>query len=72
WNYFHQLREKGVTILITTHYMDEARRCNRIGFMKRGHLIAEDKPLELLKKSGMESLEDAFLEFSRQDDGVIT
>jgi ABC-2 type transport system ATP-binding protein len=72
WNYFHKLRENGATILITTHYMDEARRCDRIGFMKHGRLIAEDEPLELLKKSGMDSLEDAFLEFSKQDEeGVI-
>lgn len=71
WDYFYQLREKGVTILLTTHYMDEARYCDRIGFMKRGRLIAEDNPSELLKKSGKDSLEDAFLEFSNQDDGVI-
>ena len=68
WNYFHQLREKGTTILITTHYMDEARHCDRIGFMKKGHLIAEDTPDNLLKKSRTESLEDAFLVFSREDE----
>jgi ABC-2 type transport system ATP-binding protein len=71
WDYFYQLREKGVTILLTTHYMDEARHCDRIGFMKRGRFIAEDNPSELLKKSGKDSLEDAFLEFSNRDGGVI-
>lgn len=72
WDYFNKLRENGVTILITTHYMDEARRCDRIGFMKHGRLIAEGKPLELLKESGMDSLEDAFLEFSQRDEeGVL-
>ncbi len=68
WNYFNQLRERGVTILITTHYMDEARHCDRIGFMQRGHLIAEDTPTALLKRSGKDSLEDAFLEFSKKDE----
>lgn len=68
WDYFNQLRERGVTILITTHYMDEARHCDRIGFMQRGHLIAEDTPLNLLKESGKDSLEDAFLEFSKRDE----
>ena len=68
WNYFNQLRESGVTILITTHYMDEARHCDRIGFMQRGNLIAEDTPSELLKQSGKDSLEDAFLEFSKKDE----
>ena len=71
WDYFHQLSEKGVTVLLTTHYMDEARHCDRIGFMKRGRLIAEDNPSELLKKSGKDSLEDAFLEFSKQDERVV-
>ncbi len=68
WNYFNQLREGGVTILITTHYMDEARHCDRIGFMQRGHLIAEDTPQKLLKESGKDSLEDAFLDFSKKDE----
>lgn len=68
WDYFNQLREKGVTILITTHYMDEARHCDRIGFMQRGHLIAEDTPTELLRESGKDSLEDAFLMFSQRDE----
>lgn len=68
WNYFNQLRENGATILITTHYMDEARHCDRIGFMQRGHLIAEDTPTELLKQSGKDSLEDAFLVFSQRDE----
>jgi ABC-2 type transport system ATP-binding protein len=68
WNYFNQLRENGVTILLTTHYMDEARHCDRIGFMQRGHLIAENTPTELLKESGKDSLEDAFLMFSKKDE----
>lgn len=71
WNYFQDLRKQGTTILITTHYMDEARHCNRIGFMQHGHLIAEDTPLELLKKTGKDSLEDAFLEFSKHVQGEI-
>lgn len=41
--------------------MDEARHCDRIGFMKSGRLIAEDKPHQMLLKTGTESLEDAFL-----------
>ncbi len=66
WNHFHELKKRGTTILITTHYMDEARRCDRIGFMRRGNLIAEGKPTELLEKAGTDSLEDAFMEFSRR------
>lgn len=66
WNYFNSLKENGTTILITTHYMDEARHCDRIGFMKSGRLIAEGEPKEILERTGKDSLEDAFLEFSRE------
>ena len=66
WNYFNSLKENGITILITTHYMDEARHCDRIGFMKSGRLIAEGEPDEILKTSDTNSLEDAFLKISRE------
>jgi ABC-2 type transport system ATP-binding protein len=66
WEYFNNLKENGITILITTHYMDEAKHCDRIGFMKSGSLIAEGEPAEILNISGKTSLEDAFLEFSRE------
>jgi ABC-2 type transport system ATP-binding protein len=48
--------------------MDEARHCDRIGFVRRGKLIAEGKPAEILQISKTESLEDAFLEFSKAED----
>lgn len=66
WNYFNQIRDNGVTILITTHYMDEARHCDRIGFMQKGKLIAEGEPLKILELSGKKSLEDAFLVYSQK------
>jgi ABC-2 type transport system ATP-binding protein len=66
WEYFNRLKENGITILITTHYMDEAIHCDRIGFMKYGRLIAEGEPDEIMKSSGTNSLEDAFLKFSRK------
>lgn len=66
WDHFQALKETGVTILITTHYMDEARRCDRIGFIRRGRIIAEGSPTDLLERAQTESLEDAFVEFSKQ------
>ena len=64
WNYFKNLRDSGKTILITTHYMDEARHCDRIGFLRHGKLIAEGTPNKLLEISKTKTLEDAFMKFS--------
>lgn len=66
WNYFANLKSKGITILITTHYMDEASHCDRVGFMRSGKLIAEGEPKAVLKEAGTSSLEDAFLFFARR------
>jgi ABC-2 type transport system ATP-binding protein len=47
WDLIYQLANQGVTIFVTTHYMDEAEHCNRVGFMYRGKLLAFDTPLAL-------------------------
>ena len=61
WSYFKELTKKGITIFITTHYMDEASRCDRVGLIRNGRLLAVDTPNALKSKTGMESLEDVFL-----------
>lgn len=66
WEYFERLKGGGATILITTHYMDEASHCDRIGFMRQGRLIAEGRPDEILELAGTASLEEAFMELSRK------
>jgi ABC-2 type transport system ATP-binding protein len=65
WDHFDALRAQGKSILITTHYIDEARRCNRVGFIRAGKLVAEGAPDELLARTQSRSLEDAFLSFVR-------
>jgi len=47
WDIIYQLAEGGTTVLVTTHYMDEAEHCGRLGIMDRGHLLAMDTPTRL-------------------------
>ena len=68
WGYFDQLNREGVTIIVSTHYLDEASRCTRLGLMRNGALLAQDAPQELLRQSGEDNMEDAFLHFARQQE----
>lgn len=47
WDLIYDLASQGVTLMVTTHYMDEAEYCNRLGIMRDGKLLALDTPLEL-------------------------
>lgn len=68
WDYFAQLNKEGVTIVVSTHHLDEASRCTRLGLMRGGLLLAQGSPQELLRQSGQDNMEDAFLHFaSRQE-----
>jgi ABC-2 type transport system ATP-binding protein len=68
WDYFAQLNNEGVTIIVSTHHLDEASRCTRLGLMRNGVLLAQDNPQELLRRSGQDDMEEAFLYFaSRQE-----
>jgi ABC-2 type transport system ATP-binding protein len=64
WEYFHQLNQEGVTIIVSTHHLDEAARCTRLGLMRFGDLLALGTPEELLQQSGKKDMEDAFLYFA--------
>lgn len=66
WQYFHQLNQEGVTIIVSTHHLDEAARCTRLGLMRFGTLLAVGTPAELLQQSGKEDMEDAFLYFANR------
>ena len=56
-------RNDGVTIFLSTHFMNEADRCDRISLMHRGRVLAVGAPKELTNKRGKESLEDAFISY---------
>src|SRR5690606_21545252 len=61
WDIIYKLSEKGVTILVTTHYMDEAEHCNSIGFLYYGNILSIGTPNNIKKEVGKSSLEDIFV-----------
>lgn len=71
WEHFAALAGQGVTVLVSTHHMDEARRCMRLALMRAGRVIACGSPLQLLEQAGAGDMEEAFLRFAtgRQSDG---
>jgi ABC-2 type transport system ATP-binding protein len=71
WEIIRELAAAGTTILVTTHYMDEAARCDRLAFLSRGHLIALGTPDEITGQFGRESIEDVFIELQRRDEGAL-
>ena len=54
----------GTSILISSHVMDEAERCDRLGLIRFGRMLAEGTVAELMAKAGVDRLEDAFLKLS--------
>jgi ABC-2 type transport system ATP-binding protein len=62
WGHFHELAaSSGVTILVSSHVMDEAARCDRILLMRDGRIVADDTPEMIRKSTGTEDLDEAFL-----------
>jgi ABC-2 type transport system ATP-binding protein len=66
WEYFAALKRAGVTIVLTTHYMDEAQNCDKIGLIRQGKLIAEGPPGDITRQTKTANLEEAFLALARQ------
>ena len=64
WQHFRSLASEGVTILISSHVMDEASRCDRLGLIRAGRLLAEGSASELIQSAGTADLESAFLALS--------
>jgi ABC-2 type transport system ATP-binding protein len=71
WQRIYGLAEQGTTILITTHYMDEAERCQRLAFLSRGKLIAVGTVAEVLEHFHQPTIEDVFIELQRRDEGAV-
>jgi ABC-2 type transport system ATP-binding protein len=61
WNMFHRLADEGATLLVSSHVMDEAERCDSLILIREGRIVAEDAPDELRRRTGEDDLEQAFL-----------
>ena len=65
WDLIKDIRDNGTTVIITTHYMDEAEYCNRVSIMVEGKIIANDAPEELMKTHNATTMDEVFLKLAR-------
>lgn len=65
WDLIYDAAEKGVTVFVTTHYMDEAEYCNRVSIMVDGKIEALDTPHNLKKKFNASSMDEVFYQLAR-------
>ncbi|MFC2353109.1 ATP-binding cassette domain-containing protein, partial [Eikenella halliae] len=71
WQYlFRMAREERVTIFVSTHFMNEAARCDRISLMHRGRVLAVGEPEELRRRQHADTLEEAFIRYLEQDEAA--
>ena len=66
WARFHALAANGTTLLVSSHVMDEAGRCDRLLLIRDGRLIGDDTPAAIRAAAGTEDLEEAFLRLIRE------
>jgi ABC-2 type transport system ATP-binding protein len=65
WELIYEAAHRGTTVLVTTHYMDEAEYCDRISIMVAGKIEALGTPAELKEKAGVSSVDDLFVKLAR-------
>jgi ABC-2 type transport system ATP-binding protein len=70
WAKFHDLAAQGTTLLVSSHVMDEAGRCDRLLLIREGHLISDDTPAAIRTATGTDDLEEAFLQLIREQEKV--
>jgi ABC-2 type transport system ATP-binding protein len=66
WALFHGLADEGRTVLVSTHVMDEAARCDQLVLLREGRVVAAGSPAELQERTGSDDLEQAFLALAEQ------
>ena len=67
WSHLQTIASEGTSIVITTHYIDEAGKADRVGLMRDGILLAEDTPVNVMESQQANSLEDAFLTLCKRE-----
>ncbi|MFI5897240.1 ABC transporter ATP-binding protein [Actinoplanes sp. NPDC051513] len=70
WGKFHALAKNGTTLLVSSHVMDEAGRCDRLLLIRDGQIIGDDTPAAIRTAAGTEDLEEAFLRLIRSREEV--
>jgi len=70
WAQFHALADRGTTLLVSSHVMDEAGRCDRLLLIREGQLIADDTPAAIRAAGATDNLEEAFLRLIREREEV--
>jgi ABC-2 type transport system ATP-binding protein len=65
WSTFHGLADAGAAVLVSSHVMDEAERCDRLLLMRDGVIIADGSPTAIKEKAGVDDIEQAFLTIVR-------
>jgi ABC-2 type transport system ATP-binding protein len=71
WELIYETAASGTTVLVTTHYMDEAEYCNRISIMVAGRIAALGTPVELKRRFGTDSIDTLFVRLARPDTGDV-
>ena len=67
WEMIYETAHEGITVFVTTHYMDEAEYCDRISIMNEGRIVALDTPDNLKKKYNVSTVEDVFISIARPE-----
>ena len=65
WDLIYEVAHQGITIFVTTHYMDEAEYCNRVAIMSEGKIVALDTPASLKEQYKTDSMDGVFLKIAR-------
>lgn len=71
WNYFQDLTQEGTTLLVSTHYLEEAGHCAQLAMLRAGKLLVEDSPQKIRQLANEQNLEKAFLILGKERENVV-